>query len=135
MLKNMPFKKQLTHYTVKKDDTFKTISRKLYNKKNNDVLIPLFNSSIKDESDLRPGIELVLPTVSAMNMIKTSVATRCQVKLSKPSSQVAKDLYTEANMLFSQDKISAAIDKLKKAICLNPNYDIAKEMLEMLQSL
>jgi peptidoglycan/xylan/chitin deacetylase (PgdA/CDA1 family) len=135
MLRNMPVKGQLTHYKVKKNETFKTIASKLYNKKNNDVLIPLFNSSIKDESDLRPGINLVLPTVSAMNMIKTSEATRCQVKLTKPSSQVAKDLYTEANALFIQDKISEAINKLKKAICLNPNYDIAKEMLEMLQDL
>ena len=135
MLKNMPFKKQLTNYKIKKNDTFKTISRKLYNNKNNEVLIPLFNSNIKDESDLRPGAELILPSVSAMSIIKSSEATRCQVKLTKPSSQVAKELYTEANVLFIQDKISEAINKLKKATCLNPNYDIAKEMLEMLQGL
>lgn len=135
MLKNMPFKRQLTRYKVKDNETFKTITSKLYNKRSNDVLIPLFNSSIKDESDLKSGIELRLPTAAAMNIIKTAEATRCQVKLTKPSSQIAKDLYSKANMLFNQDKISQAIDKLKKAICLNPNYDTAKEMLEMLEGL
>jgi len=135
MLKNMPFKGQLTHYKVRKNETSKTISNTLYNKKSNDILIPLFNSNIKNDSDLEPGIELLLPTLSAMNTIKTAEATRCQIKLTKPSSQVANDLYNLANVLFNQDKISEAIDKLKKAICLNPNYDIAKEMLEMLQGL
>jgi peptidoglycan/xylan/chitin deacetylase (PgdA/CDA1 family) len=135
MLKNMPLKRQLSQYKVKPNETFETISRKLYNTRNNGVLIPLFNNSIKDDSDLVPGAKLVLPTVTAMNTIKPAENIRCQVKLTKPSSQVAKDLYTEANVFFNQDKIGAAIDKLKKAICLNPNYDIAKEMLEMLSGL
>jgi len=135
MLKKMPSKKQLTHYKVKENETFETISTKLYNKKDNSLLIPLFNSRIKDESDLKPGVELILPTASAMNNIKTSEASRCQVELIKPSYLVARDLYTEANVLFSQDKISEAIEKLKKATCLNPSDDIAKEMLEMLQGL
>lgn len=135
MLKNMPFKTQLTHYKVKENETFETISKKLYNKTNNDVLVPLFNSNIKSESDLKPGVELILPTDTAMNMIKTSMAGRCNVNLYKPSSQVAKDLYTQANELFSLDKISEAIDRLKKATCLNPGDEIAKEMLEMLQGL
>ncbi len=135
MLKNLPFKGQMTRYKVKDNETFKTISSKLYHKKSNAVLIPLFNSNIKDESDLKPGIELLLPTLSAMNTIKTAEATRCQVKLTKPAAQVAKDLYSAANVLFNQDKISEAIDKLKKAICLSPYDDTAKEMLEMLEGL
>lgn len=135
MLKEMSFKTQLTLYKVKESETFESISKKLYKKKNNDVLIPLFNSNIKGESDLKPGLQLILPTAAAMDTIKTSMASRCNVNLYKPSSQVAKDLYIEANELFNQDKISEAIDKLKKATCLTPGDEIAKEMLEMLQGL
>jgi peptidoglycan/xylan/chitin deacetylase (PgdA/CDA1 family) len=135
MLKNMPFNKQLSTYTVKEKETFKSIARKVYKNKSNDVLIPLFNSNIKDESYLKPGVELILPTATAINNIKPTETIRCEIKLTKPASQVAEDLFTEANVLFNQDKITAAIDKLNKAICLNPNYDQAKEMLDMLSGL
>ena len=135
MLKNMPVKKQLAQYTVRENDTFTSISKKIYNNTSNDVLIPLFNGNIKTESDLKPGMELTLPSSTAMSMIKTSISSRCDIKLDKPSYQMAQDLYSEANVLFSQDKIEAAIDKLKKATCLNPSDEIAKEMLEMLQGL
>lgn len=135
MLKEMPVKNQIAHYKVKENETFETISKNLYNKKNNDVLIPLFNSNIKKESDLKPGVELILPSTTAMSMIKTSEASRCKVKLTKPAYQVARDLYNEANELFNLDKIIDAINRLKKATCLNPSDDIAKEMLEMLQGL
>lgn len=135
MLKNMPVKKLLTQHTVRENETFASISKKIYNKKNNDVLIPVFNNNIKSDSNLKPGIELTLPSTFAMSMIKTSIASRCNVKLDKPSYQVAQDFYNEANVLFSQDKIKDAIKKLKKATCLNPSDEIAKEMLEMLQGL
>lgn len=99
------------------------------------MLIPLFNKGIEHDSDLLPGMKLLLPSAVALRDIKVDSSTQCHIVLTKPARQLAADLYSQANELFNRDKVNAAISKLRTAICLDPHHRQAKEMLEMLEHL
>jgi peptidoglycan/xylan/chitin deacetylase (PgdA/CDA1 family) len=134
-LKNNLKKRQLQKYWVKQNDTFKNIAMHLYQDKSKSVLIPFFNPTVIDNTDLLPGMKLILPTAAAVKAIKAAGGTRCRVPLTKPAKILAADYYAQANEYFSQDQISKAIASLKTAICLNPKHQQAIEMLGMLKAL
>ena len=123
-------------YQVKENDSFASIARQFYKDPKKAILIPLFNDNVKNENDLIPGIMLSLPA-SPINIKRTTQISfkRCNVKLTKPSKQMANDYYTKAIENFNHDQISQAIENLKTAICLNPEHSQAIEMLDMLKDL
>ncbi len=135
MLKNGWFNQQLVSYWVRNDDTLQKIARHLYHDSGKAVLISLFNKDVDTDSDLVPGMKLTLPSAAALRDIKVDGSAQCHIVLTKPARQLAEDLYNQANELFNQDKVNAAIAKLRTAICLNPQHQQAKDMLEMLEHL
>ncbi len=134
-LKNGWFNQQLVTYWVRNDDTLHKIARRIYHDSGKAVLIPLFNTGVDTDSDLLPGMKLMLPSVVALRDIKVDGSAQCHIVLTKPASQLAVDLFNQANELFNQDKVNAAIAKLRTAICLNPQLQQAIEMLDMLEHL
>jgi peptidoglycan/xylan/chitin deacetylase (PgdA/CDA1 family) len=125
------------NYTVKENDSFKSIAIQVYQAPNKAPLIPLFNDNINNEQDLISGTQVSLPSLPKRSKTKKTVIIkkRCNVKLTKSSKALATDYYHKANNSFNHDQMPKAISHLKTAICLNPAHTEAKEMLEMLQAL
>ena len=123
-------------YQVKENDSFSSIAKQIYQDRKKAILIPFFNDNIKNESDLVPGIKLTLPKIPVGTRIKRSTGAKgCNIVLTKAPKQMAIEFYEKAVEDFNHDRISKAIGKLEIAICLNPKYSQALEMLEMLKSL
>ncbi|BCG65729.1 MAG: hypothetical protein methR_P3581 [Methyloprofundus sp.] len=124
-------------YTVKANDSFKSIATQVYQDPNKAPLIPLFNDNINNEQDLISGTQVSLPSLpKGFKTQKTVIIKkRCNVVLTKSATALAADYYHKANNNFDHDQMSKAISNLKTAICLNPAHTEAKEMLEMLQDL
>ncbi len=124
-------------YTVKENDSFKSIATQVYQDPNKAPLIPLFNDNINNEQDLISGTQISLPSLPKGFKTKKTVIIkkRCNVALTKSSTALAADYYHKANDNFDHDQMSKAISNLKTAICLNPAHAEAKEMLEILQDL
>ncbi len=123
-------------YQVKENDSFASIARQLYSDADKAILIPLFNDNISNENDLVAGKILSLPAAPIRVKRKPKANTkRCHISLTKPAGQLADDYYSRALEHFDHDHISQAIKNLKIAICLSPEHDQAKEMLDMLKDL
>ncbi|MGR9107076.1 MAG: polysaccharide deacetylase family protein [Gammaproteobacteria bacterium] len=131
----------LLNYTVKSDDTtLQEVAQSVYRDKSKAVLIPVFNTQVRNDRDLKAGMALRLPHLPERIAVASSRQSggnmRCGVDIGgKSQHELSTDFYTQAVKYFDENRVIKANASLKKALCLDPKNNEAKEMQELLEGL
>ena len=138
-LKLLDKKTEMLEYLVKAGDTSKKIAKLVYGNERKEILIPVFNARVKDDSDLTPGMVLKLPKrpkTQIVNQSKRVNNSRCGLSdSSKSNKELSAEYYASAIQQFNNGNTSQAISSLKTSLCFDPANHEAEEMQSLLEDL
>lgn len=126
-LKNRLIQKEYTDYKVKKNDTLKGISKKIYKDPEKDFLIAYFNN-LKIDKELEPGSTLKIPTLEpALNRPSFDISK----ELPKADELLQEKRYEEAlnvvEKILKYDRSNKEASDLKNAVYFNMGTQLSKQ--------